>query len=158
VESEDLESWDADPSFAVLLRRGAWSRRLLALRSLERGEPELALDQAMDAVRNNFEYPGLADHLILARAFDDLSQPDSALFHYIQGTRIERDGSFPSAAGILFPLAPVYRRIGELAEASGDTSTAVHYYGALLDLWADPDPELHAQVEEVRRRLAGLTI
>jgi DNA-binding SARP family transcriptional activator/tetratricopeptide (TPR) repeat protein len=156
VEEEDPEAWDADPSFAVLLRSGAWSRRLLALRSLERGNAERALDQERDAVESNFDNPGLIDHLILARAFDALSQPDSALSHYVRSTHLERDVGFPSAAGILFPLAPVYRRIGELAETSTDTATAVQYYRAFLDLWAEADPELQPQVEAVRSRLGAL--
>ncbi|MFO8174950.1 MAG: hypothetical protein R6T96_11750, partial [Longimicrobiales bacterium] len=156
VERERSEIWDADPSFAVLLRSGAWSRRLLALRSLERGDAEAALDQERDAVRSNFDNPGAIDHLILARAFDALAEPDSALSHYVQGTLIERDGGFPSAAGILFPLAPVYRRIGDLAEASADTTTATQYYSALLDLWSEADPELQPQVEAVRQRLKAL--
>jgi hypothetical protein len=83
-------------------------------------------------------------------------QPDSALRHYIEGTRIERDGGFPTAAGILFPLAPVYRRIGELAEASGDTALAVQHYDAFTDLWADADPALEPQVEAVRQSLLDL--
>lgn len=156
LEGEDPEVWDADPSFAILLRSGAWSRRLLALRSLERGNPDVALEQARDAVESDFGNPGLVDHLIIARSFDALSQPDSALIHYIQGTRIEQDGRFPSAAGTLFPLAPVYRRIGELAEASGDTSTAVRYYRAFLGLWSEADPELQPRVDAVRARLANL--
>lgn len=156
VEEEDPQVWDADPSFAVVLRSGAWSRRLLAVRSLERENADAALDQERDAVKSNFDNPGLIDHLIQARAFDALSQPDSALSHYIQSTLIEKDGGFPSGAGILFPLAPVYRRIGELAETSADTAMAVQYYRAFLDLWAEADPELQPQVDAVRLRLGAL--
>jgi DNA-binding SARP family transcriptional activator len=156
VESQDPHAWDADPSFALLLRSGAWSRRLLALRSMERGEAEAALDQARDAVQSNFSNPGLIDHLILARTFDALNEPDSALSHYVQGALIERDGGFPTAAGILFPLAPVYRRIGALAETSADTATAVRYYRAFIDLWSEADPELQPRVDVVRARLEAL--
>ncbi|MCG6955225.1 MAG: hypothetical protein LJF04_04460 [Gemmatimonadetes bacterium] len=156
IEREDPSRWDADPSFSVLLRSGAWSRRLLAVRSLERGDPARALAQERDAVRTNWGNAGSVDHLIEARAFDALSHPDSALAHYLEATRIERDGLFPTAAGILLPLAPVYRRIGELAEEAGDTATALEYYGAFVDLWSNADPELQPQVQAVRARREGL--
>ncbi len=156
IESENPATWDADPSFTVLLRSGAWSRRLLAVRSLERGDAARALSQMRDAVRSNFDNPAALDHLLLARAFDALANPDSALAHYIAATRIERDCCFPTAAAIALPLAPVYRRIGELAESRGDATTAHHYYGAFVELWADADPELQPQVTDVRARLERL--
>lgn len=156
IESENPATWDADPSFTVLLRSGAWSRRLLAARSLERGDAARALSQARDAVRSNFDNPGALDHLLLARAFDALANADSALAHYIAATRTERDCCFPTAAAIALPLAPVYRRIGELAETRGDVKTAQHYYGAFLALWEQADPVLQPQVANVRARVERL--
>jgi DNA-binding SARP family transcriptional activator len=156
IEQEDPSDWDRDPSFTVVLRSGAWSRRLLAVRSLERGEPAVALAQARAAVRSNFGNPAAVDHLLQARAFDALGRPDSALVHYHQALRIERDPGFPTSAGILLPLAPVHRRIGEMAEEAGDTSTAARQYRAFLDLWAEADAELQPEVDRVRRRVARI--
>ena len=156
IEQEDPARWDRDPSFTIVLRSGAWSRRLLAVRSLERGDAAAALRQASEAVRNNFGNAGTIDHLIQARAFDALSQRDSALAHYIAATRIERDCCFPTTAGIGFPIAPIYRRIAELAEDGGDPVTARRYYGAFVQLWAQADPELQPQVRAVQARIAKL--
>ena len=154
IEGEDPADWDRDPSFTLVLRSGAWSRRLLAVRSLERGDPAAALEQARAAVRSNFGHPGAVDHLLHARAFDALARPDSALARYLQATRIERDPGFPTADGILLPLGPVYLRIAELAGEVGDAATAAHYHRALLDLWAEADPELQPQIERMRRWVA----
>ena len=156
IEREDPAAWDADPSFTVVLRSGAWSRRLLAVRSLERGDPATALAQARAAVYSNFGNPGTIDNLIQALAFDALSQRDSAFARYITATHIERDCCFPTTAGIGMPLAPIYRRIGELAEDAGDVPTALHYYRAFLALWAKADPELQPQVQAVQARVARL--
>lgn len=156
IEDEDRQAWDTDPSFTVLLRTGAWSRRLLAVRALEGGNANLTLEEAREAVRSNFGNPGLLDHLILGRAFDLLSQPDSALLHYREATRTWTDCCFPTAAGIAVPLAPVLRRMGELSERVGDRSSARRHYRDFVELWAEADPELQPQVEEVRMRLTGL--
>jgi hypothetical protein len=156
LEREDPAEWDADPSFTVVLRSGAWSRRLLAVRSLERGDPAAALAQARAAVRSNFGNPGTIDHLIHAVVFDALSQRDSAFARYLAATHIERDCCFPTAASIAVPLAPIYRRIGELAEDAGDVPTALHYYRAFLALWAKADPELQPQVQAVQARTVRL--
>jgi DNA-binding SARP family transcriptional activator len=156
IESENPAEWDADPSFTVLLRSGAWSRRLLAARSLERGDAARALSQVRAAVHSNFDNPAAIDHLLAARAFDALANVDSAVAHYIAATRLERDCCFPTTAAIALPLAPIYRRIGELAESRGDALTAQEYYGAFLALWAEADPELQPQVRQVRARLAQL--
>jgi DNA-binding SARP family transcriptional activator/tetratricopeptide (TPR) repeat protein len=153
VERESVAAWDADPSFAVVLRSGAWSRRLLALRSLERGDAAAALEQARAAVRSGFGNPVAVDHLIHALAFDALARPDSARARYVEAVRIERDVAFPTAAVIVFPLAPVHRRIGELAEEAGDTAAALGHYGAFADLWAGADPELQPQLQAVRARM-----
>jgi DNA-binding SARP family transcriptional activator len=151
IEGEDPTEWDADPSFAVVLRSGAWSHRLLAVRALERGDATAALEHARAAVRSNFGSPATVDHLIQALAFDALAHPDSALARYAHAIRFEGDVGFPTAATILLPLAPLYRRAGELAEQTGDDATALHYNRAVVELWSDADPEL-------QRRLAGMQL
>jgi DNA-binding SARP family transcriptional activator len=156
VEREDPAAWDADPSFTVVLRSGAWSRRLLAVRALERGDASGALAHARGAVGSNFNHAGSADHLLHGRAFEALGHADSALHRYLAAARIEADGAFPTSAGILLPLAPLHRRIGALAEAAGDHATARAHFGAFLALWADADPELQPQVQAVRARVIRL--
>jgi DNA-binding SARP family transcriptional activator len=156
IEGEDPAQWDADPSFAVILRSGAWSRRLLAVRSIERDEGEAGLRQAREAALSNFGNPGAVDHLIRALAFDALARPDSAIVHYIEATRIGRDACFPTAAGIAFPLAPVYRRIAELAEDAGDVTTALRFHDAFVRLWSHADPALQPQVRAATERIRWL--
>jgi DNA-binding SARP family transcriptional activator len=153
IEAEDPAGWDADPSFAVVLRSGAWSYRLLAVRALERGDATTALEHARAAVRSNFGSPGAVDHLIQALAFDALARPDSALARYAGAVRFEGDVIFPTAATILLPLTPLYRRAGDLAAATGDAATALVYHRAFVELWADADPDLQPQVGSVRSRL-----
>jgi hypothetical protein len=50
----------------------------------------------------------------------------------------------------------MYKRLGELYEAKGDTKKAGAYYAAFLDLWKNADPELQPKVQDVKRRLAAL--
>ena len=47
-------------------------------------------------------------------------------------------------------------RLGVLYEERGDREKALLYYGRLVDLWQDADPELQPRVEEARRRMAEL--
>jgi hypothetical protein len=95
----------------------------------------------------------VVDHLIQALAFDALAMPDSALARYAHAVRFEGDVGFPTAAAILLPLAPLYRRAAELAEETGDRAAALHFQRAFVALWADADPELQPQVDAVRRRM-----
>jgi tetratricopeptide (TPR) repeat protein len=163
IESEDPAAWDADGSFHWVLRAGAWSRRLLAARSLARGDAAAALRQAREAVQSNFENPASADHLLLARTFDAMGQTDSARHHYVESTRAGANcfSCYPAsyAGGFYVPhTAPAYRRAGELAEAAADTAAALQYYRRFLDLWQYADAELQPQVDVVRRRVAALSL
>jgi hypothetical protein len=54
-------------------------------------------------------------------------------------------------------LASVYERLGDLYEQRGDTAKAVYYYGKLVDLWKDADPELQPRVEAARRAIEALS-
>jgi eukaryotic-like serine/threonine-protein kinase len=54
-------------------------------------------------------------------------------------------------------LGPTYKRLGELYEERGDAVKALDYYGRLVDLWKNADPELQPAVRDVRQRLARLT-
>ncbi len=53
-------------------------------------------------------------------------------------------------------LAPSLKRLGELYEAKGNRKKAADYYGRLVDLWKDADPELQPGVRKVRARLGRL--
>ena len=53
-------------------------------------------------------------------------------------------------------LAGIYKRLGELYEAKGDTKKAATYYVSFLDLWKNADPELQPKVQDVKRRLAAI--
>jgi hypothetical protein len=126
------------------------------VRSLARGDAATSLGEGREAVRVNFGNAGSVDHLIAARAFDALGQRDSALERYTAAVAIERDCCYPTAAAILFPIAPVYRRIAELAEERGDTATAIHFYGEFARLWSDADAALQPQVRAVGQRIRRL--
>jgi hypothetical protein len=53
-------------------------------------------------------------------------------------------------------LAHVYRRLGELYEMLGRQADALNYYGKLIDMWKEADPELQPVVRNVRERMARL--
>jgi tetratricopeptide (TPR) repeat protein len=47
-------------------------------------------------------------------------------------------------------------RLGELYESKGDKAKALEYYGRLVDLWKNADPELQPRVKDLRRRIGEL--
>jgi DNA-binding SARP family transcriptional activator len=54
-------------------------------------------------------------------------------------------------------LPRAYERLGELYEQRGDTAKAIYYYGKLVELWKDADPELQPRVEAARRAIEALS-
>ena len=40
---------------------------------------------------------------------------------------------------------------------SGDTAKALEYYGRMVELWKNADPELQPVVQDVKKRIAALT-
>lgn len=54
-------------------------------------------------------------------------------------------------------LPVVYERLGDLYEQRGDTARAIRYFGRLVNLWKDADPELEPRVEAARRAIEGLS-
>ncbi len=42
-------------------------------------------------------------------------------------------------------------------EQRGNTERAIYYYGKLVELWKDADPELQPRVEAARRAIAALS-
>ncbi len=74
----------------------------------------------------------------------------SAFEAYLQSTVTDR--------GYLDELyrAGIYKRLGELYEARGDTTRAIANYAAFTAYWKNADPELQPRVVQVQRRLARL--
>ncbi|UCC83990.1 MAG: hypothetical protein JSW46_03380 [Gemmatimonadota bacterium] len=92
----------------------------------------------------------------LADAYDLAGEPDSAVAVYerfLGGVVVGIDELH--AAARYRPA--VYERLGALYEARGDTAKAIHYYGKLVELWEDADPELQPRVEAARRAIEALT-
>jgi len=123
----------------------------LGVASLAEGRVEAAIDEFWQWDDGNScqtcAYPWLA------RAYDQLGVPDSAL------SLFERFVDIPSAsvgydAG---HLAFAYARIAELYEQRGERERAIEYYGRFVDLWQNADPELQPRVEEIRGAIARLS-
>src|SRR5438876_664876 len=87
----------------------------------------------------------------LARAYDQAGERDSALAVY---ERAVTTPGLQRAYDEALTLAPTYRRLGELYEQRGQFDKARHYYGRLVDLWKNADPELQPIVRDVKQRLA----
>ena len=54
-------------------------------------------------------------------------------------------------------LARIYERLGALYETRGEEDKATYYYGRLVELWEDADPELQPRVDAARRAIAALS-
>jgi tetratricopeptide (TPR) repeat protein len=88
----------------------------------------------------------------LARTFDDMGQPDSALAVYeAYATQPE-----PGAAGRQWYLATAYRRLGTLYQEKGNKDKALEYYGKFTALWKDADADLQPKVAEVKQKISAL--
>jgi hypothetical protein len=104
---------------------------------------------------------------LLARAYELAGQPDSALAMYETYLATPYSGRIYHAwipAGVSpalgfdrYWLPVVYERLGDLYEQRPDTAKAVYYYGKLVDLWKDADPELQPRVEAARRAIEALS-
>jgi hypothetical protein len=54
-------------------------------------------------------------------------------------------------------LAATYERLASLYEDRGEPDRAVYYYGKLVELWSEADPELQPRVEASRRAIGALS-
>jgi tetratricopeptide (TPR) repeat protein len=89
---------------------------------------------------------------LIAYAYDNANQPDSALVEYTK--YVESTSILNRFGNDGFLLAGAYKRLGELWEAKGDRGKALEYYSKFVSLWKDADPELQPKVSEVRKRIA----
>lgn len=120
--------------------------------ALHGGQP----DSAAAAFRRSANSMGCAgcEDFRLGLAFERAEQPDSAIAAWtraVEATPINR--VILHAAWRPYML----RRLGELYDARGETTTALRYYTEFLELWSDPDPVLRPTVDAVRDRVARLT-
>jgi len=94
---------------------------------------------------------------LLGRALELAGQPDSAIAAYERylTTPYRRRADVSDLDPNWLPV--VYARLGDLYEQRGDTTQAIHYYGELIDLWKDADPELQPRVEAARRAIEALS-
>jgi tetratricopeptide (TPR) repeat protein len=92
----------------------------------------------------------------LADAYDLAGEPDSAVAAYERflGEAVVGIDELHAASRYL-PSA--YERLGALYEQRGDSAKAIRYYGKLVGLWKDADPELQARVEAARRAIEALS-
>jgi eukaryotic-like serine/threonine-protein kinase len=88
----------------------------------------------------------------LARAYDRMGNADSARVLY------ERFVTAPSASVFQDAghLGHAYLRLGELYEQLGDRGKAAEYYGRLVRLWDQADPDMLGWVRQSRAALARL--
>jgi tetratricopeptide (TPR) repeat protein len=132
-------------------RRASWGDALMrAWMAQGRGRWRESIDENRTAQRRSgCPVCSLPD---IARAFERLNQPDSALVAY--EAYLLRPVYFPVGQETDIPLS--LQRLGELHEGKGDRAKALEYYGRLVDLWKNADPELQPRVKEIRRRMGEL--
>ncbi len=54
-------------------------------------------------------------------------------------------------------LAFAYERLAALYEERGEAEKAIYYYGRLVELWSEADPELQPRVSAARRAISALS-
>ena len=88
----------------------------------------------------------------IGETFARMGQPDSAIAAYESvATTL---AWINEGRDIDLPIT--YQRLGELYETKGDKAKALEYYGKVVDLWKDADPELQPRVAELRKRIGQL--
>jgi tetratricopeptide (TPR) repeat protein len=149
-----METEVRDPQLRRALepgRHSAMSQILLAEKKPLEAIKELwASDSVPDGPSSDCAHCNDAD---LGRAYDLANQPDSAIAHWERYLSERYTHGVGSDAQV---LAGVYKRLGEIYEAKGDTAKAESRYSSFVELWKNADPQLQPKVTEVRKRLAAL--
>ncbi len=90
----------------------------------------------------------------LGRAYDLAGAPDSTIAIYERYVttpwlhRLALDANY---------LGLMYERLAALYGERGDSEKAIYYYGKLVELWKEADPELQPRVEAARRAISALS-
>jgi DNA-binding SARP family transcriptional activator/Tfp pilus assembly protein PilF len=158
---EILVRWEARippelKGFSEASRRLQWG-----VLALVEGRAQVALAE-LQAARDGSGNFSFLRFPLLGRAYELAEQPDSAISMYEKylSTLFHRrviEGTSPSDGNEPYWLPVVYERLGALYEQRADTANAILYYGKLVDLWKDADPELQPRVEAARRAMRSLT-
>ena len=155
-----LAQYRAEVTDTVLRRlQSAQSHLPMAEIALVEGRPVTALEEFRAADTEYDGYPadecGACVAFRLGRAFDAMSQRDSAITMYELFLALPYYlRHAPRIDGIA--RARTHKRLGELYESRGDLQRALSHYAAFLALWRNADPELQPQVADVRRRVQGM--
>jgi tetratricopeptide (TPR) repeat protein len=89
----------------------------------------------------------------VARAFDALREPDSAIVYFERYLRTPGDDGL----GLAVEWRPfVLKRLGELYEQQGQRANALESYEAFVALWKNAEPEQQRVVNQVKERIAKL--
>jgi DNA-binding SARP family transcriptional activator/TolB-like protein len=101
-----------------------------------------------------FDDPSIrtVDHPELARVYDELGAPDSAIAVYERYLTVR---SLRRMATDAVELGPAVERLGALYEKRGDRARAAAHYARLAALWRDADAGLRPRVEAAGRRAAN---
>jgi tetratricopeptide (TPR) repeat protein len=124
-----------------------------------RGTIALAEGRANDAIAHFQRWDArmpcpVCASVSLGTAYDAAGIPDSVLAIY------ERYSTTPwlfRSGPDSFTLPIAYERLANLYEQRGDRQKAIHYYGKLVELLKDADPELQPRVEAARRAMEALS-
>jgi tetratricopeptide (TPR) repeat protein len=123
-----------------------------------RGEIALAEGRFEEAIEGFRAWDRRTDCTIcalpgLANAYDRAGVPDSAIAVYERYITTPMLLRYSDA----WALAVAFGRLGELYEERGEADRAIYYYGKLVELWSDADPELQPRVEAARRAIEALS-
>ncbi|HYV50358.1 MAG TPA: protein kinase, partial [Dongiaceae bacterium] len=126
---------------------GALGAVLLAEHRPQEAIREFELDRAKQAFAQAIDLP------LMARAYEMLNMPDSALVSYERFVTVPQFFRLREDA---FYLGASLVRLGELYEARGDRTRAIEYYSRFVDLWKNADPDLQPRVRAVKAKVETL--
>jgi eukaryotic-like serine/threonine-protein kinase len=130
-----------------LFIHGTLGAVLLAEHRPQEAIQEFELDRAKQG------YDRLIDLPLMARAYEMLNMPDSAMVSY---ERLVTTPQYFRLRNDALYLASSLVRLGELYEARGDRTRAIEYYSRFVDLWKNADPDLQPRVRAVKAKVETL--